>query len=171
MTIKRMPNDWYRKYHDNAEPHYLYRCYDADGVLLYIGCSVDVKARMVTHRAGRKQRASLLLQRFMDHHDVDADTYKGRLAGQAAEAAAIRAELPVFNVNGTGRGHWASNYIADYLIDRDEIALAVELACACWRETLERGMCDPWCHSHLADEVLPVWDSEGDWCEGMADAA
>lgn len=144
------------------QPHFLYRCYDDDGLLLYIGCSNDVKARMVTHRSSSRSRASLLLQHFMDSHEVDGDEYAGRLAGIAAEARAIADEQPLFNM--TGRrfpGFITTNKIARYLIAHGHVELACETTCTCWRETLDEGKCDPWCSAHVAQgvlEILPAGD-------------
>lgn len=39
------------RHHDESRPHFVYRCYDADGVLLYVGCSVNPTARVEQHRA------------------------------------------------------------------------------------------------------------------------
>lgn len=33
-------------------PHYVYRAFDSYGVLLYIGCTLDVGTRMAQHRSG-----------------------------------------------------------------------------------------------------------------------
>lgn len=79
-------------------PHYLYRCYDADGALLYIGCTGDLKARMWKHEhvsgpalntpaAGLHAR----MTRWV------ANEYPNRRAALDAEKAAIRAEHPSLN--------------------------------------------------------------------------
>lgn len=90
---------------DIAE-HFIYRCYDADGRLLYIGCSNDVTTRMELHRSafnnrlrnlGRVPATSVELIARMARYEV-SEPIKGRTAARAAEKAAIQAERPLLNV-------------------------------------------------------------------------
>lgn len=80
--------------------HYIYRCYDADGLLLYIGCTTNPKRRMSAHKNGHTSQASRLLAACMDRYEVDEDSYETRDAGRDAEQAAIEAEQPLFNIQG-----------------------------------------------------------------------
>jgi predicted GIY-YIG superfamily endonuclease len=41
-------------------PHYLYRCYDDTGLLVYIGCSSDPARRMEQHRAAKNETSRLV---------------------------------------------------------------------------------------------------------------
>lgn len=95
-------------------PHYLYRCYDAAGLLVYIGCSSDPHRRMEHHRAGRN-KTSRLIQKYAVRVEVDADAYHCREAAYDAEAVAIHAEQPLFNVQHRCDS-WASirRQIEDY---------------------------------------------------------
>lgn len=94
-------------------PHFLYRCYDADGLLLYIGLTVNPRKRMQVHMAHRA-KASLLLQCYMTRWEVDADAHPSLAAGREAEAAAIAAERPLFNTQDVRRPLW--------LVMRDHLA-------------------------------------------------
>ena len=69
----------------------LYRFFDADGGLLYVGISVNVWARFSQHRQGSAffpEAATVTLQ----------SGFASRDELRVAEAAAIRAEKPRFNV-------------------------------------------------------------------------
>jgi Nuclease subunit of the excinuclease complex len=68
----------------------LYRFFDADGALLYVGKSINVWRRLGAHRRGSEfypEAASVTLQRGFGSESELA----------AAEAAAIRAERPRYN--------------------------------------------------------------------------
>jgi excinuclease UvrABC nuclease subunit len=74
-------------------PHSVYRCYDADGVLLYIGCSYQVEKRLKWHTTSSAHW-------FQHVADVKVQQYANRSEGLAAELEAIITEEPVFNVKG-----------------------------------------------------------------------
>lgn len=95
-------------------PHFLYRCYDRDGLLVYIGCSSDPRRRMEHHRAGRNA-TSRLIQQYAVRFEVDTDAYYSRDAARDAEAVAIHAEQPLFNIQHRCDS-WASikRQIEDY---------------------------------------------------------
>ena len=69
---------------------FLYRCYDRDNVLLYVGVSLHVEARLLEHRRkpapwfGRLARCTVQSQ-------------PSRIAAEAAEKRAIKNEKPLFN--------------------------------------------------------------------------
>lgn len=114
----------YRRWEQERQPHHLYRCYDAAGRLVYIGCTYRVEDRMRNHLCTYNRTASVLLQRFMDHYEADADEHPGRIGGRAAEQAAIRAELPIFNLQHTGMPVWQRNArIADYVLQNTGLSL------------------------------------------------
>lgn len=99
-------------------PHYLYRCYDADGLLLYIGCTGNPRRRMEHHRAGRRTQASKLLALFMDRCEIDGDPHLDRDAALRAEWSAIHAEQPLFNTQGRGKPMWLIRFdLREYLRD------------------------------------------------------
>ena len=139
-----------------TQPHYLYRCYDAAGRLLYIGCTSEPRRRLAAHRAGRGHGASPWLGVCMARHEIDADVYAGRDAGREAEAEAIRTEQPLFNLHHhVGHIYWKS-HVAEYLVEQGHLKLALETACSCWRDTREVGQFDPWCPAHVEQATAVV---------------
>lgn len=141
----------------NAD-HWVYRCYDADGVLLYVGCTANVKKRIADHRRGNAgSRASRMLAVFMVSHEVDGP-FLGRDAGRVAEAKAIRWEDPPFNMNERGEMYSrAKDSAGAYLVEHGRRDLAIELACTCWREARDAGLRDSWCSAHEGTDV-PLYD-------------
>jgi hypothetical protein len=132
--------------------HYVYRCYDTDGDLLYIGCTIDATKRIAAHRRGTGGAvASRWLSEFMDRYEVEGP-FKGRDAGREAERLAIQAEQPLFNYQqraGINLAAWMTrNPIAEYLIERGRLDLALETVCSCWRETKDVGAFDSFCVPH-----------------------
>lgn len=130
-------------------PHYVYRCYDAAGRLLYVGCTFHVKSRLAAHRHGSgAAKASRWLQVTMAAYEVEGP-YPTKEAGLAAEAAAIRTEQPLFNRQGQQKAGWQIlPRVADYLIENGYRALAKETACTCWGEFRDIGEIDPDCVAH-----------------------
>lgn len=139
--------------------HYVYRCYDKDGGLLYIGCTKNVERRIAAHRRGGKA-ASRWLAVFMDRHEVEGP-FRGRDLGREVESFAIQSERPLFNIQHTASENRAASMqwgsIARYLVDRGHVELARATACECWRETREAGARDLWCVAH-EDEDRPLFD-------------
>jgi predicted GIY-YIG superfamily endonuclease/DNA-binding XRE family transcriptional regulator len=76
--------------------HWVYRCYDADGQLLYIGCTSNVAARFNGHRSADSPASRTLMQRMTRY---SAEVYPDRAAGLAAEREAIIAEKPLLNAH------------------------------------------------------------------------
>jgi len=76
----------------------VYRAFDADGVLLYVGVSLNPMARMHSHCS----RAAWY--RFMVR--IEINWHDNIEAASIAEASAITAENPRFNVAGATR-RWA----------------------------------------------------------------
>lgn len=136
--------------------HYLYRCYDAEGRLLYIGCTVDTKKRIAEHRRGKGAKASRWLSVCMASVEVDSDVYIGRVAGRAAERAAIQTEQPLFNyqerANEYQAAHMTRRAVAQYLLEHGHRELAEQTVCQCWPEYRNVNEADPLCvpHAHLA---------------------
>lgn len=67
----------------------LYRHFDADGVLLYVGISLSAVQRLSQHRKAPW---------FHDIDKVEVEWFDMRAAAEAAEIEAIRSEKPVFNI-------------------------------------------------------------------------
>lgn len=70
----------------------VYRFFDADGVLLYVGCSTNLAARMVAH-SNQKDWWSIVAKAEFQH-------FADSLEGYRAEQEAIRTERPLYNVQG-----------------------------------------------------------------------
>lgn len=76
-------------------PHFLYRCYDADDRLLYIGCARDVAARLGVHLVSWSNPASAALNlRMVRHTEVECPD---KATARAAERQAIYDEEPLLN--------------------------------------------------------------------------
>lgn len=71
-------------------PHVLYRFWDAKGELLYIGITLRLAGRIAAHRI-EKEWWSSVSRITIEHHE-------SRPSALEAEAAAIRAERPRWNV-------------------------------------------------------------------------
>ena len=76
----------------NAQATTLYRVYDGWNQLLYVGITFDLEKRFVQH----KRNADW----FPLMHRVSTEPHPHRLSAMSAEAAAIRAERPIFNFVG-----------------------------------------------------------------------
>lgn len=79
-------------------PAYVYRCYDADGVLLYVGCSSNPTKRVEDHRANAwwGQRIATVRNTVFPYNEYALDM----------EREAIWTERPICNV----KGRW---YVSD----------------------------------------------------------
>lgn len=76
----------------------VYRIYDADGRLLYVGMSINAVQRLAAHRYQQEWWPRVAR--------VDIEHFVGRKAAARAEALAIETEAPEFNVNpGRCVGH------------------------------------------------------------------
>ena len=70
---------------------HLYRCFDKDDVLLYIGCTKRLGPRVNVHR-----KLSLWGPKI---HRIQSEGFTTRESALAAEANAIASEQPEFNIN------------------------------------------------------------------------
>jgi len=77
--------------HLAAERTALYRLYDGAGVLLYVGITHDPESRWTAHAATKAWWPRVAHKEVEWHGD--------RLIAEAAEVAAIHAELPLHNVD------------------------------------------------------------------------
>lgn len=83
----------------DTTPMTLYRCYGADGSLLYIGITNDFDRRMRNHR--NKSRWFGLVDRTEEQKVI------GRYTAQHLEERAIKAEKPAYNrQHNGGRDEW-----------------------------------------------------------------
>lgn len=100
---------------DLDRPCYLYRAFDADGQLLYIGVSYDVAQRHVQHCHDVSQpwwRWTVAR--------ITTEQHPSRLEAEQAERAAIAAESPVWNISHAAEG-WTTRHFALWK-DRDRWA-------------------------------------------------
>jgi hypothetical protein len=73
----------------NTKSTALYRCFDRDGSLLYVGISVSAAARLIGHKRNSCWFNSL--------HRVDVQYFSSRKKALEEEAAAIKKEKPKLN--------------------------------------------------------------------------
>lgn len=71
-------------------PHFVYRCFDADGQLLYVGCSMKPEERMKEHRKFRGWWTDRVAQ-------ITLEGFPDQASGLAAEKHAIQTEHPRYN--------------------------------------------------------------------------
>ena len=85
--------------------HYVYRCYDADDRLLYIGCTQDVEGRIGQHQS--LHHIGNPASGYLYKHLVrwTSEMYPDKETARDAEIAGIGAEAPLLNVqHNKGRG-------------------------------------------------------------------
>jgi hypothetical protein len=70
--------------------HYVYRCFDAAGRLLYVGCSINPDDRLKEHRYFRTWWTDRIAR-------IDLEGFPDQAAGLAAEKNAIQIEHPIHN--------------------------------------------------------------------------
>jgi predicted GIY-YIG superfamily endonuclease len=80
-------NTYYSDYCN--KPSCVYRLYDAEGALLYVGMTVNPLGRIPAHK--RKPWGDQI-----DHHAVE--WFENRVAAKEAERSAIRHENPIHNI-------------------------------------------------------------------------
>lgn len=79
----------------SEQPCYLYRAFDAEGQLLYVGISINAITRLGQHSSGSDWWTQVVR--------VEIETHEDRAAALEAEGVAIAAEAPLHNVAGSGR--------------------------------------------------------------------
>jgi hypothetical protein len=96
-----------------AEHHALYRLYNADGVLLYIGETNNPVERYIEHRDTKEWWPEVT------RHSIEW-SQKGRTEVQEAEKAAIRDEWPLHNIAHQPRGdgtYFVPSYVVGKILD------------------------------------------------------
>lgn len=106
----RIPDslDW--KIQNANAPHWVYRCYDATGRLIYVGCTLALGRRLDDH-----VRQSWWAPQVVK---VKATVHKNRQAGHSVEKRIIRAETPKWNNCITAwraRKQWTEESFRDYV--------------------------------------------------------
>lgn len=98
----------------------LYRLYDAEGDLLYVGIAHDVEKRLTTHRL--EKTWWLLVAR------ISVEWFDSRALATAAEARAIESESPRFDAtNIKNRGFWTRGWYEDPRAAEIEAALVADI--------------------------------------------
>lgn len=89
--------------------HWVYRCYDATGRLIYVGSTHNLFGRLDQHRSGAWWAPQVA--------KVTGAVYPDRTTARRAESKAIASELPRWNVLGkwATRGVWDEQDWRDYL--------------------------------------------------------
>lgn len=82
-----------------SKEHFLYRCFDANGALLYIGVTSDLRERFNKHRVVPACAAEYpAAQVFSRMAFWTAERFPNRRSVLDAEGVAIRTELPELNL-------------------------------------------------------------------------
>lgn len=97
-------------YPRQSQPHYVYRCYDAEDRLIYVGCTVDPATRIANHRAAAWWGTQIVRVR----HTVFPD----REHALRMERTAIGEEQPRWNLRSRWhtRSIWSAEHYVDYYI-------------------------------------------------------
>lgn len=85
---------------EDKHAHVVYRMYDAQGALLYIGVTSDLSRRLQMHLNRPAYKYAAIPGRAEIHarlHDFTVTQYPSRALANAAERAAITAEAPELN--------------------------------------------------------------------------
>lgn len=85
----------------NAADTYVYRAFDGHGLLLYVGCTVNVDSRLSTHRTQSPW--------FRFAETIGTEVHPSRGEALAAEAAAIETEGSYFNASKADIGATQAN--------------------------------------------------------------
>lgn len=94
----------------------LYRAFDEDGRLLYVGITIDEFQRLLGDHT--------LTAKWLDHTArIDIVRYPSREESADVERIAIRTEGPVFNRNGRSRRVWFAALV-DYVGEQEATRLA-----------------------------------------------
>lgn len=82
---------------DKTRTHYVYRCFDAEGQLLYIGCAEDVDQRLyhLTHVCNYGKQPNRALHHMLA--TTTSEPFADKLTARIAERAAIATEAPLLN--------------------------------------------------------------------------
>ena len=145
--------------------YFVYRCYDADGVLLYIGCTYDLKSRMRQHARGQG-RASRVLSHLMASYTTEGP-YSHRVTAEEAEREAIRTEDALLNIQNAQLPAWQNDSrLERYLNDR-ALPLAIGGLHRCPDCQGLRGHHMPFglCQDCIS---MPGWRWSDDWIEAAS---
>ncbi|MFE1170486.1 hypothetical protein [Nocardiopsis sp. NPDC058789] len=120
-AYRRKYGEWQEPIHGarrRADETLLYHYYDANDVLLYIGITNSLPRRQASHE-GRSTWMDFAVRSTMKR-------FPTRASAEVVEAASIRHERPLFNVEHNDHPDRVRRLV-DYLIDRDRRDLLVPL--------------------------------------------
>lgn len=100
-----------------TKPHALYRFYDRTDVLLYVGISIDLPARLRKHRREKPW--------WLEIANITVEPHDSRAEALAAEAVAITEETPLYNDQHNPTVHVADEAPAVAAFARAILRLAV----------------------------------------------
>lgn len=88
---------------------YVYRLFDRQGRLIYVGATVDPETRISVHRQTTWWGPQI--------HRIKIKVYPNRQQANDAEKEAIRTEHPRWNINlrTWGRKNWSAQNIKDFI--------------------------------------------------------
>lgn len=89
-----------------GQPHFVYRCFDADGRLIYVGVTYTPLKRMEQHRGGAWW--------FEQVDQIKYTVWPDRARGLEMERRAIADENPRWNIRGRDRALWGADDYADF---------------------------------------------------------
>lgn len=89
-----------------ARPHYVYRCYDDAGQLLYVGCTATPPSRFRAHAKNSWWWSQVARTRLT--------VWPRKEVGLERERIAIATEGPIWNVRGQDRGLWSAEDYAEH---------------------------------------------------------
>lgn len=89
------------------DPHIVYRYFDANDRLIYVGCTRSPKQRMDQHRMGSWWHSQSVRVRLLVFPNKEYARWK--------ETQAIATENPRWNVRDRDRGLWTADDYADFL--------------------------------------------------------
>lgn len=92
------------------DPHHVYRCYDHEGRLLYVGSTTDLFGRLRSHRQKKWWAPNVA--------KVKATYFPNGVAARAVESRAICEEVPRWNKSGkwAGRHLWTEQDWLDWIL-------------------------------------------------------
>lgn len=130
-----------------TRPTQLYRHFDRDGVLLYVGISLNAVSRLSSHVTSSDWCGQIA--------NVSVELHPTRQAALAAEKKAIKSERPAFNKihNGGRRGYvpvesaWPKfipkQTYRPFIEDGDDWLVSAEVKGAIGKRTFDRGELPP----------------------------
>lgn len=128
-------------------PHVVYRCFDAAGHLLYIGCTASPATRFRKHAKQSRWWAEVA--------SITRETHDGRTAGLHAETLAIALEHPRYNVRDQSPAAPTLLPAGRQLFEQHRPKYTRNLRCAiCGRTGMPGGRWKDACrirHGHLAE--------------------